>query len=211
VAFPSLPQVAEDTAGLIGSAGYGSLPSTYETTLQAGYSKQFNLVIKNLALDTTPAYEILNNNAGGLDVCLMHPLSRGTVQIISADPFATPGVDPRWLVNPFDFDVMIIALQFNQQILNTAPIQALEPSYAIIPENASPAQLGQILKTSVGTEYHYSGTCSMLPLNLGGVVDSNLLVYGTDNLRVVDTSIFPLIPAAHLQAVTYAVAEKVSF
>ena len=48
----------------------------------------------------------------------------------------------------------------------------------------------------------------MLPLSLGGVVCPNLTVYGTTNLRVVDTSIFPLIPAAHLQAVTYAVAEK---
>ena len=48
----------------------------------------------------------------------------------------------------------------------------------------------------------------MLPRSLGGVVDSNLTVYGTSNLRVVDTSIFPLIPGAHLQSVVYAVAEK---
>ena len=49
----------------------------------------------------------------------------------------------------------------------------------------------------------------MLPLENGGVVDPALRVYGTQNLRVADTSIFPLIPAAHLQAVVYAVAEKV--
>lgn len=50
----------------------------------------------------------------------------------------------------------------------------------------------------------------MLPQDLGGVVDANLLVYGTDNVRVVDSSIFPLVPTAHLSAVVYAVAEKVS-
>ena len=41
-------------------------------------------------------------------------------------------------------------------------------------------------------------------------MDPNLVVYGTSNVRVVDTSVYPIVPAAHLQAVVYAVAEKVS-
>lgn len=49
----------------------------------------------------------------------------------------------------------------------------------------------------------------MASQDLGGVVDSNLLVYGTSNLRVVDASIMPLIVGANLQATVYAVAEKV--
>ncbi len=50
----------------------------------------------------------------------------------------------------------------------------------------------------------------MIPLALGGVVDPELQVYGTENLRVVDAGVMPLIPGAHLQATVYAVAEKVS-
>ena len=49
-----------------------------------------------------------------------------------------------------------------------------------------------------------------MPLELGGVVTPELIVYGTENLRVVDSSIMPMLPAAHLQAVVYGVAEKVS-
>lgn len=47
----------------------------------------------------------------------------------------------------------------------------------------------------------------MIPL---GVVDpTTLKVYGTSNLRVVDASIIPLIPATHPVATIYAIAERV--
>lgn len=39
----------------------------------------------------------------------------------------------------------------------------------------------------------------MLPREMNGVVDSNLRVYGTKNIRVIDLSIAPLQVAAHTQ------------
>lgn len=189
--------------------GSGFLPSTYDSTLRAGYEMQFDATLQRMLLNTTPAYEHLNDNGGGMDVALMHPLSRGTVQITSTDPFATPAIDPRWLINPFDMQVLIAAMQFNQLIIDTPPIQQLQPSYSQLPQNPSVDTLTTYIKENARTEFHYSGTCAMMPQQLGGVVDPDLLVYGTDNVRVVDTSIFPIIPAAHLQAVAYAVAEKV--
>jgi choline dehydrogenase len=83
------------------------------------------------------------------------------------------------------------------------------PSYPSIPRDATAAQLSAALDDSVATEYQYSGTCAMMPLDLGGVVNTEEMAYGTSNVRVVDTSIFPLIPTAHLIAVVYGVAEKV--
>lgn len=53
-------------------------------------------------------------------------------------------------------------------------------------------------------------TLAMLPRELGGIVGPDLKVYGIANLRVVDSSIIPVIPSAHLQSVVYALAEKVS-
>lgn len=55
---------------------------------------------------------------------------------------------------------------------------------------------------------HPSCSCPMMPEELGGVVNSELLVYGTKKLSIIDASILPIIPAAHLQATMYAVAEK---
>ena len=211
LAFPSLPQTINNTPDFVGAASAGGryYPDGYDSTLQAGYEQQFTSILTRLLETTTPAFENLNNNAGGLDISIQHPLSRGTVHIASSDPFASPAIDPRWLINPFDRQLMIAAMQLNQRILDTDPIQELMPSYVSIPQDASADDLNAILQDSLGTEYHYSGTCAMMPHDLGGVVDADLLVYGTDNVRVVDTSIFPLVPTAHLSAVVYAVAEKV--
>lgn len=48
----------------------------------------------------------------------------------------------------------------------------------------------------------------MMARSLGGVVDSNLIVYGTSNVRVVDASILPFQIDGHLTSTLYAVAEK---
>ncbi len=41
-----------------------------------------------------------------------------------------------------------------------------------------------------------------------GVVDSELKVFGTKNLRVIDASVFPVIPDCRIQNAVYMVAEK---
>jgi choline dehydrogenase-like flavoprotein len=70
--------------------------------------------------------------------------------------------------------------------------------------------LAYMRKTAGPSSYHASGTTAMLPRALGGVVAPDLTVYGLKQLSVVDAGIQPLIPAAHLTATVYAVAEKVS-
>jgi choline dehydrogenase-like flavoprotein len=56
--------------------------------------------------------------------------------------------------------------------------------------------------------YHPVGTAALLPEKDGGVVNSELKVYGVKGLRVVDASIIPLLPSAHLQTLVYGIAEK---
>lgn len=48
----------------------------------------------------------------------------------------------------------------------------------------------------------------MLPEGSRGVVDARLKAYGTKNLRVVDASVFPIIPRGNIVSAVYAVAEK---
>lgn len=48
----------------------------------------------------------------------------------------------------------------------------------------------------------------MMSRELGGVVDKELRVYGTRNVRVVDASVLPLQVSGHLTSTLYAVAER---
>jgi choline dehydrogenase len=50
--------------------------------------------------------------------------------------------------------------------------------------------------------------CAMMPRDKGGVVDAKFKVYGVDGLRVVDASIFPMLPRGNLQTLVYAIAER---
>jgi choline dehydrogenase-like flavoprotein len=72
-------------------------------------------------------------------------------------------------------------------------------------------QIENFIRSTLATENHHGGTAAMIPRHLGGVVDSGLKVYGVQGLRVIDASIMPTLPAAHLQATVYGIAEKVSF
>lgn len=64
------------------------------------------------------------------------------------------------------------------------------------------------LRNTATTTFYSSGPAAILPRDQDGVVDERLRVYGTSNLRIVDASIFPLIPRSNLMATTYAVAER---
>lgn len=143
---------------------------------------------------------------------LSHPLSRGSVHVTSADAAMHAGtsqgvaVDCRYLSNPLDLEVLARQVRFTEDIITRAEPMArhLKP-YTKRFTDLDKAR-DYVRRTADGA-YHYTGTCSMMPRHLGGVVDDRLRVYGTSNLRVLDASIMPLEPTANPQAVVYGVAE----
>jgi choline dehydrogenase-like flavoprotein len=74
----------------------------------------------------------------------------------------------------------------------------------------SDADLEGYIRGAAESLFHPSGTCSVGRYELGGVVDTEFKVHGVLGLRVVDASVFPMLPATHIQSSVYAVAEKVS-
>ncbi|KAJ5655985.1 Glucose-methanol-choline oxidoreductase [Penicillium longicatenatum] len=141
-----------------------------------------------------------------------HPFSRGSVHISSASADDKPIYDPNLLSHPLDIELMARQMQFVEQISTTGPFAALLKPGIRQPENARDLSdlehVKEIVKERLFTCFHPAGSCAMLPKEIGGVVDSNLKVYGTRNLRVVDASVFPLETSGNIQATVYAVAER---
>ncbi|KAK6220909.1 hypothetical protein LQW54_001829 [Pestalotiopsis sp. IQ-011] len=138
---------------------------------------------------------------------LSHPLSRGSVHITSS-PASQAGtndgvsVDPRYLSHPLDLE-----LRFAEDaVLRAEPIARLLKPYERRFADLDAAR--EYVRRTADGAYHYTGTCAMMPREMGGVVDSRLRVHGCcSNLRVCDASIVPIEPTANRQAVVYGIAE----
>lgn len=63
---------------------------------------------------------------------------------------------------------------------------------------------------TVSLNSHGMGTAAMMARELGGVVDHEVRVYGTANVRVVDSSVIPMQISGHMTGPLYALAERSS-
>ena len=183
--------------------------------VSAGLKAQYEVMHQRLSTDLGQLEIIMtmlgnagNRNELGIQVALQHPWSRGSIFITSTDPFTQPAIDPDYFGVGYDIDIMSYGSAFARRLAAAEPLNNVMTTESVPGAGIIGDALNTFTKGSAGTEYHPLGTCSMLPRNLGGVVDTNLIVYGTNNLRVIDASIMPLQVSAHLMASTYGIAEK---
>ncbi|TFY81442.1 hypothetical protein EWM64_g2577 [Hericium alpestre] len=118
-------------------------------------------------------------------------------------------IDPAYLKNPIDVDIVVAGLKFCRRMIATPPYSdakcvAYDPPASMETDE----QLAEFVRAKMEPFYHPISTAAMLPRKHGGVVDPNLKVYGTKNLRVADASVIPLMLSAHIVSTVYAIAEK---
>ncbi|KAI0258904.1 GMC oxidoreductase [Gloeopeniophorella convolvens] len=206
--------VANAAANSSGLLGDGQDP-----TVISGYQAIYN-ISQQLLTSPLGHIEILLSltgtpNAGdqsvAIQVALQRPFSQGSLWITTNNTFDYPVIDPKYLTHDADRTLLRAGVKFARQIAQTQPLaQALTGEVVPGPNVNTDDQWDGWVAQTAGTEYHPSSTCAMLPLAQGGVVDADLRVYGLANVRVADSSVFPMQFASHLMAPTYGLAEQAS-
>ncbi|KAB0538903.1 choline dehydrogenase-like flavoprotein [Pseudochrobactrum saccharolyticum] len=150
----------------------------------------------------------LKNAGVTLNSAYLHPRSRGTVRLRSADPTAAPLIDPNYWSDPHDVKMSIEGLKIAREIFDQA---ALKPF--ILAEKlpgkqvVSDQDLFDYGCANAKTDHHPVGTCKM-GTGEDAVVGLDLKVHGLEGLRICDSSVMPRVPSCNTNAPTIMVGEK---
>ncbi|WP_248799686.1 GMC family oxidoreductase [Pseudomonas sp. MWU13-2105] len=141
-------------------------------------------------------------------VCNLRPLSRGRIDIRSADPDVAPLIDPNYLSDPEDLKVAAEAIRLTRRIVDSPALRVFKPE-EYLPGAAlqTEEQLHEAAARIGTTIFHPVGTCRMGSGALD-VVDARLRVHGVPGLRVADASIMPDIVSGNTCSPTVMIAEK---
>jgi choline dehydrogenase-like flavoprotein len=144
-----------------------------------------------------------------LHTCVLRPKSRGTVGLLSADPLSAPRIDPQFLSDSADLDVLLRGVALGRRIMDAPAFAALHPDEMYTAGIRDDAGLREQIKKRADTIYHPVGTCRMgAPGDPLSVVDPKLMVKGVDGLYVVDASVMPTLIGGNTNAPTIMIAEK---
>ena len=147
-------------------------------------------------------------DAFGIDPVILHPESRGTVRLASADPHAPVRIQYNYLSAPADIAKLRQGFRMARDIGNQPALDAFR-DVELTPgaDVTSDEQIDAHLRRTTTTVSHPVSTCRM-GSDERCVLDPDLRVRGIDALRVVDASAFPDLVSAHTNAAVYMLAEK---
>ncbi len=149
-------------------------------------------------------------DAFGIDPVILHPESRGTVRLKSADPNVPVRIRYNYLSAPADIAKLRQGFRLARDLGNQAALDAfrdveLTPGPKVTTDEAIDAHL----RATTTTVSHPVSTCRM-GTGEHCVLDPDLRVRGIDALRVVDASAFPDLVSAHTNAAVFMLAERAS-
>ena len=140
-------------------------------------------------------------------VCVLRPESKGRVFLESDDPNKAPGIDPNFLSDQRDFDVLLKGAKLTRDILNAPALSKYRGDELYTKPNMTDAEWEAHIRDRADTVYHPVGTCKMGADDMS-VVDARLKVRGVEGLRVVDASVMPTLIGGNTNAPTIMIAEK---
>lgn len=142
-----------------------------------------------------------------IHVCVLRPESRGTVRLASADPMAAPRIDPNFLDDDRDLEVLRAGVKLVHRI-NAAPPLA---KHGGRDRHDTPlhddAALDQMIRNRSDTVYHPVGTARM-GSDADAVCDPCLRVRGVEGLYIADASVMPRLVSGNTNAPSVMIGER---
>ncbi|WP_407333623.1 choline dehydrogenase [Enterovibrio sp. 27052020O] len=138
------------------------------------------------------------------------PESRGYVRITSARPDDKPAIVFNYISTEQDKQDWRDCIRLTREIIAQAAFEPYRDGEIQPGENVqSDEEIDAWVKANVESAYHPSCTCKMgADTDPMAVLDAELRVRGIENLRVVDSSVFPTITNGNLNGPTIMVAER---
>ncbi len=139
---------------------------------------------------------------------LLQPKSRGYVALRSANPADAPIIQPNYLQDPDDRQLLLNSFKLIKNILLSKPFAKYRLGNLHNPTlSETDEQIEAHIRRTLECVYHPVGTCKMGHDALS-VVDDRLRVHGIAGLRVADASIMPRICSGNTNAACIMIGEK---
>ncbi|KNB52806.1 GMC family oxidoreductase [Streptomyces caatingaensis] len=149
----------------------------------------------------------------GISVMLLRPASRGRVFIEDAGPHATPVIELGLGTDPEDVDRLCHGVRKAWGILRKPGLadRFEETQFWTDTMVANDRILRSGVRNIMNPGWHAAGSCRMGPASdPAAVVDQEGRVHGTENLRIVDASVFPSMPSVPTNLTTIMLAERIA-
>ncbi|MFM0281294.1 GMC family oxidoreductase N-terminal domain-containing protein [Paraburkholderia sediminicola] len=142
-------------------------------------------------------------------VVLLHPTSRGSVSLQSADPRADPVIRQNFLTQPEEWATLRAGQRLFRDLASRGPLQEFVGGEVEPPSDDSDAALDAFTRARSLTTHHPAGTCKMgVDSDPMAVLTERLKVIGTEGLNVVDASSMPDMVGANINATVIMIAER---
>ncbi len=153
-------------------------------------------------IKTAPRHEMTS------DVILLHPASRGWVELRSASPTDPVKIQLNIFSDAADFATARAGIRIARQLYGTEPMAGLV-DHETLPgrDVTSDEALDEHIRAHAQVTQHPVGTCT-IGSGPQAVVDPQLRVHGIAGLRVIDASVMPDVPGGNTNAPTIMIGEK---
>ncbi len=140
-------------------------------------------------------------------VCVLRPESHGTVKLQSIDARTAPLIDPAFLADRRDVELLKKGVRAMYRILEAPPLSNHKGKDRYPIDLNDDDALERLIRARADTIYHPVGTARMGSDDLA-VCDPKLRVRGVDGLYVADASIMPKLVSGNTNAPSIMIGER---